>query len=417
MPDMRVGRDVSDRLVSRITSALKLVPGEHIAIVVRLHGRKPPADCMVITNARLISIASTLDPVHLVQRQVLADEIGTWRLSRKIRSRLVVTSGYGRVHTFASGFGPMDDDMVDDGITALITNVRHLDNVATVRTLRAHAHWMSGVHGRSVYVLDRSYVAPVTADALDLDMVEHQLSQFEHWPSSEVQRHLNRCLPLGGCHLANHPEVDAKPSAAVLAQAHEIADAVATVDAARLRRTSSTEAEVLQRLMSVVAHIRANPVWQSSRLDDEDLRVDLNREIRDIALRCHRAAQLRSEVGIPPQRGSATGKQAAEIHTASMASLDAVAERLEQRVTALASYRDRLRVLSREFSDIDDATRIGKAAEKVFALAAETLDDTSADPLPGLIPRSREGDEAIPKVLSGLRDDVSRLREGDPQTV
>jgi hypothetical protein len=411
MPDIRVGRDVGERLVSRITASVKLAPTEHITVVVRVHGKKPQADCLVITNARLMSVASSAEPFRCVRQQVLADEIETWALSRRFRSRLNVTSGYHRKLVYGSNISTLDDDLVDEGLTNLVAKAGELENSSAIRALRAHSHWIEGAHGRSVYVLNRSSISHRTAEAFDLDMVENQLTQFEHWPGSEARRHMEVCLPAGGCFLGAQP-VGEPLSHAHMQQAQEIAAAVATIDSGKLRRASAREADVLQKLMSVIAHIRASAVWQTSYLDDSGLRIDLNSEVRQIALGCHQAAELREEMGDPPQRDSATGGRAAAVYNASIESLDAVVDRLDTRVDALAAYRDRLRVLSRELGDRDAATRIDTAADKVAALVAATIDEDDTESLPNLIPQAREGDDdAVPKVMSALQEDVANLRD------
>lgn len=414
---MRVGRDAGERLVNRIKSGVRFVPHEKLELLVRLHGKTPRADCLVATNARLLSIDTTQEPMHWIRHQVLADEIQTWHLSRKFRSRLVITSGYHRKNVFGSSLSTFDDDAVDEALTALVAGADVPDNAAAIRALRAEAHWVSSVYGRSIFVLDRTRVPSVTTEMLDLEMVDRQLAQLEYWPSSEVRRHLEVCLPAGGCYLARAGGLDDGRTAAVAASdVSAVADALVSVDVARLKKSAGQEAEVLQKLMSVAAHIRSNPIWQTSRLDDHDLRVDLNDEVRQIALRCDQAARLREEVGEAPPSDSKTGGRAADLHNASLASLDAVVKGLDDRVATMGSYRDRLRALARELADVEAATHIDDVAQRVAQLAAATVgDDATTDALVGLVPRSRDESEPIPQAIEALREDLYRLSTPDAQ--
>ncbi|NEE01527.1 hypothetical protein [Phytoactinopolyspora halotolerans] len=418
---MRVGRDVHDKLKSRVQSGLKLAPGERIELMVRLNGRKPEADCLVITNARVIALESVVEPLTWVRRQALADEIRTWRLSRKFRSRLTITTGYGRTDVFGSSLSLYDDDLVDEQMAALVSGRSTADTISVIKALRAEAHWMSSVYGRSVYVLDRAAVPSATAEAIDLDMVERQLSHFDYWPSSEVRRHLAVCLLVGGCWFAN-TEVAAGemtgPAPIEKAHVKAVSDALITVDTAKIKKGGGREGEVLTQLMSVVAHIRATPGWRSPHLDENELRIDLDDEVRHIALGCYRVAELRMEIGGKPDARSETGRRAATVHDTSMLSLDVVVRRLEDRVDTLASYRDRLRTLSRELADLDDATRVAGVAEKVAQLAASTMNvDDPGGSLAELLPSPRDSADAVPDVLDALRGDVERLRHPDSQLV
>ncbi|NDL58842.1 hypothetical protein [Phytoactinopolyspora mesophila] len=417
---MRVGRDVHDRLRSRIQSSLKIAPGEHIELIVRLNGKKPAVDCLVVTNARVLTLDSTAEPLTWIRRQALADEIRTWRLTRKFRSRLTVTSGYGRTDVFGSSLTVFDDDLVDEHLTALVSNRAKASTVSAVKALRAEAHWMSSAYGRAVYVLDRDQLAPGTAEVIDIDMVERQLSQFDYWPSSEVRRHLAACLPGGGCFLANaDPAEDSsrEPGPVPTEHVEAVLSALVTVDSAKIKRSEGTESYVFHQLMSVVAQIRAMPTWNSHHLDEHHLRVDLDDEVRRIALRCHEIAGLRAEIGDKPEGFSETGRRAAAVRETSLASLDAVASRLEDRVSLLAAYRDRLRALSRELADLDSATHIAGVAERVASLATSAGDAEPGSHLDGLLPQPREAADALPEVLASVREEVDRLCQQDGHLV
>ncbi|WP_129668041.1 hypothetical protein [Phytoactinopolyspora endophytica] len=418
---MRVGRDVHDRLKRRVQSGLKLVPGEQIELIVRLNGRKPEADCLVITNARVVTLESVVEPLNWVRRQALGDEIRTWRLSRKFRSRLTVTTGYGRTDIFGSSLSLYDDDLVDEQMTALVSNRNSAGVLTAVKALRAEAHWMSSVYGRAVYVLDRGQVPSATAEAIDLDMVERQLSQFDYWPSSEVRRHLAVCLPVGGCWFANTEAAAGEmttPAPVEKVHVTSVSDALVTVDSAKIKKTGGREADVLQQLMSVVAHIRATPSWKSPHLDEHELRIDLDEEVRQIALGCHRVAELRMAIGGKPDGRSETGRRAATVHDTSMISLDVVVRRLEDRIDSLASYRDRLRTLSRELADLDSAARVADVAEKVAHLAASTRSgDEPGDSIAEMLPYPRESADGVPDALDALRSDVERIRHQEGQLV
>jgi hypothetical protein len=415
---MRVGRDVHDRLKARVLNGLKLAPRERIELIVALHGRKPPADCLVLTNARALLVRAQEDPRDWTRRQVLADEIGSWNLSRKFRSRLTLTSGYRHVSAFGSGLSVYDDDLVDEQLTALVSHREQPATMEAVRALRAQAHWVSTASDRSVYVLDRSVLAGETADVLDLDMVERQLSQFDHWPSSEVHRHVATCLPAGGCFLARAAADSVEQRAAGVDGAHvtAVADALVTIDAMKIKKSPGRESEVISRLMSIVTNIRTMSVWTSPQLDENDVRVNLHDEIRQIALGCHQVAELREEIGDRPEGSSATGSKAAEMHDASVLSLDAVAGRLAERVNALSNYRDRLRTLSQELADLDGAHRIEQIAERIASLAASASgDDELSERVSSLIPRSREPLDAVPAAVDALRDEIEALHGmGDP---
>ncbi len=416
---MRVGRDVQDRLKSRIQSGLKLVAGEHIMLIVRINGKNPTADCLVVTNARVLTLESTAEPLTWIRRQALADEVRTWRLTRKFRSRFTVTSGYGRTDVFGSSLTVFDDDLVDEAMTTLVSNRTAASSVSTVKALRAEAHWMSSPYGRAVYVLDRVRVPPATAEVIDLDMVERQLSQFDYWPSSEVRRHLASCLPGGGCFLAGASSDAAQPGPpAPVAREHidAVLDGLVTVDSAKIKKSSGTEAYVFHQLMVVAAHIRSAAAWQSPHLDEHGLRVDLDDEVRRIALRCHQIAGLRAEIGDKPEGQSETGRRAAAVRETSLASLDAVASRLEDRVSLLASYRDRLRSLSRELADLDSATHISGVAERVATLASSASDEPGAH-LGSLLPNPREPEDALPDALAAVREEIDRLTQHDGHLV
>ncbi|NED94664.1 hypothetical protein G1H11_05005 [Phytoactinopolyspora alkaliphila] len=411
---MRVGRDVQDKLSSRIRSGLRLVPGERIELVVRTNGGKPPADCLVITNGRMLALDTSADPLTWARRQVLADEVRIWQLTRKFRSRLVVTSGYGRTDVLASGLSVYDDDLVDEHVTQLVGNREHAGVLKVLRALRAEAHWVTSAYGRSVYVLDRECVPSTTAEVIDLDIVERQLSQFDFWPGSEVRRHLAACLPAGGCHFAGAESMTwaaPTPSGGAVAREHVVAvvHALVTVDAARVRKAAGAEADVLHELMAVVAAIRSNPAWTSGHLDEKDARVDVDAEIRQIALQCHRVAELRADMGPKPQTRSETGSRASAVYDAAVASLDTLARRLEDRVIALAAYRDRLRTLARELADLDSATHISAVAEKVAVLAGAD----GADDVGGMVPYPRQPDDAVPEAVAAVRDEAERVRSQD----
>lgn len=413
---MRVGRDVHDRLKSRVQSGLKLAAGERIELIVRLNGRKPAADCLVVTNARVVTLASTVEPLYWIRRQALADEVRTWRLSRKFRSRLTVTSGYGRTDVFGSSLAVYDDDLVDEQMAALVSSRDDTRICAIIKALRAEAHWVSGGYGRAMYVLDRAKIPHATAQAIDLDMVERQLSQFDYWPSSEVRRHLAACLPAGGCHFARaEPFAQATTARVSMVMEHidTVSQALVTVDATKIKKAGGLEGDIVDQLMAVVAHIRAAPAWGMSHLDDNDLRIDIHDEVRQIALACHRIAGLRAEMGDKPEGQSETGRQAADLHDTSALSLDALTRRLADRVGVLVSYRDRLRALSREMADLDKAARIEGVAEKVANLVASAAGDDPGDALAGLLPHPRGASDAVPSATAALREEAERLRHHD----
>lgn len=389
---MHVGRDVPEHLAAKVGSGLALVPGERFELVVRLDGRRPDADFLVVTNARVASVKSDDVPARMVRLQVLADEIQAWRLSRKWRSRLTVTSGYGRSTVFGSGLTAYDDDPVDAALTALVAGRADPVVAKALTALRARAHWISSPYGRSVHVLDRAAVPNDAAGYADLDLVEAQLRHCDYWPASEVRRHVAVCVPAGGCFLAR----DAGPSGDGTSHANRVAAALVTVDAIKLRKSSGGEAGVVDRLMTVVAHVRSSPAWTSDR--SHDARVDVDREVTTVALAAHRTAELRVALGERPSGRSETARRAADVYDSAEASLDTVAERLVERVDVLESYRDRLHKLSRELGDLDDAERIDRLSEKVSALAATVPGDGSVTggdgPQAGAVPLPRRTPDA-----------------------
>ena len=376
---MHVGRDVPDHLASKVVNGFGLVAGERFELIVRLDGRRPDADCLIVTNARVAAVKSDDVPARRIRLQVLADELQAWRLTRKVRSRLNVTSGFGATSVMASGFAAFDDDAVDATLVALVT--RRADPVVAkaLTALRAQAHWVTSPYGRSVHVLDRSAVTSRVDDRIDLDIIDTHLRHCDYWPASEARRHVAVCLPAGGCFLAR-----SRGSTPVGAAAEQLAAALVTVDAIKLRKSTGAEAGVVDRLMTAVAHIRSSPAWASPRANDAH--VDVNGDVRDIALTAHRAAELRAALGDRPKGTSQTGRRAGDVYDVSVASLDAVADRLIERVEALESYRDRLRVVAHELRDLDGAEKIDRLAEKVTALAAATAPGGGLMPGEGVVP-------------------------------
>ncbi|WP_123788567.1 hypothetical protein [Phytoactinopolyspora halophila] len=409
---MRVGRDVQDAFEAKILGGLKLVPGERVELLVRLDGKQPDADCLIITNGRVIALQSTDEPVTWIRRQALADDVQSWRLNRRFRSRLSITSGYGRTEVFGSNLNVFDDDLVEEHLARLVRNRAAPATSGVLRSLRAQAHWVSSAHGRAVYVIDREQIPSDTGTVIDLDMVERQLSLFDYWPSSEVHRHLAACLPMGGCHLASVTPAARQRSSTAVSQEHvsAVLRALVTVDTAKIKKSAGRESDVLSRLMAVVAHIRATSAWASTRLDD-GLRIDLDAEVRQIALRSHRIAQLRMEMGDRPPERSETGRRANAVYTSSWASLDTLVAHLDERVDRLEAYRDRLRALSRELDDLADATRVAGVTEKIAQLAASTAPDESTTAELTLFPHPREAVDATSDAIAALREEVDRLSE------
>jgi hypothetical protein len=312
---------------------------------------------------------------------------------------------------FGSGLSVHDDDLVDEQLTTLTSDRDKPVVVDAVRALRAEAHWVSNVYGRSVYVLDRTRIPPAAATAIDVDMVEAQLSQFDYWPSSEVRRHLATCLLAGGCFLANTAGTQQREQQAMSDHAAAMADALVTIDSMKIKKSPGRESGVMMQLMSVVAHIRSTSAWTSPQLDDNGVRVNLHDEIRQIALGCHEVAALRAEIGDRPEGQSGTGSRAAAIHDVSVLSLDAVVDRLAERVSALASYLDRLRALSRELADLDGASRIERVAERIAHLAMATSgDEELSERVSSLVPQAREPDDALPAAVEALREEAESLR-------
>lgn len=433
---MHVGRDVPDHLAAKVGSGLALVPGERFELIVRLDGRRPDADFLVVTNARAASIRSDDVPARMVRLQVLADEVQAWRLTRKMRSRLTVTSGYGRSTVFGSGLAAYDDDPVDAALTALVAGRTDPLVAKALTALRARAHWISSPYGRSVHVLDRAAVPHDAAGHADLDLVEAQLRHCDYWPASEARRHVAVCVPAGGCFLARA----AGAGGSGTPEAESIASALVTVDAIKLRKSSGAEAGVVDRLMTVVAHIRSSPAWTSDR--SRDARVDVDREVTTIALAANRTAELRDALGDRPNGRSETARRAGEVYDATVTSLDTVADRLVERADVLDSYRDRLDKLSRELRDVDGAERIDRLSEKVSALAATVPGENAADgdgspagvvPLPrrtpdvprGVVPSPRspslsgkraDGAGAVRDAVTALRREADRLGTLVPTT-
>lgn len=366
---MHVGRDVPDHLAAKVGSGLGLVPGERFELIVRLDGRRPDADVLVVTNARVASIKSDEVPARQVRLQVLADEIQAWRLTRKMRSRLMVTSGHGRNTVFGTGLAGYDDDPVDAALTALVSGRADPVVAKALTALRARAHWISSPSGRSVHVIDRGAVLQDAVTEADPDsyrlvgLVEAQLRHCDYWPASEARRHVSVCVPAGGCFLARVPG----PSGDA-AHTERIAEALVTVDAIKLRKSPGAEAGVVDRLMTAVAQIRSSPAWTSEQ--SIEARVDVDKEITGIALAAHRTAELRSGLGERPDGNSETARRAADVYDATVTSLDTVAGRLVERVDVLESYRDRLQKLSRELRDLDGAERIDRVSEQATELAA-----------------------------------------------
>jgi hypothetical protein len=398
----------------KVRNGLKLAPGEQLKLIVRLHGKRPRADCLVITDARVISVDSTAEPLTWIRRQILADEVRTWQLTRKLRSRLVVTSGYSRTGVLGTSLSVHDDDLVDEQMTELVRTRDTPGAQAAIKELRTQAHWISSTDGRAIHLVDRASVPAAAAEVIDLDMVDRQLSQCDNWPSSEVRRHLEMCLPAGGCYLARaQAATGSVPTSASVAAEHaaSVAGSLVVVDEAKVVKTGGPEADVLRGLMAVASHIRTTPAWSSPYLDENGVRVDLHAEVRRIALGCHQVAELRHGIGDKPAGHSQTGSRASLVYDASVTSLDAVARRLERRVIALAAYRDRLRALSSELADLGSATRIGGVAEKVANLVSVTADGAeAAEPVTGLVPSPRD---AIPDAVAAVREQAGRLSQHD----
>jgi hypothetical protein len=397
---MHVGRDVPDHLASKVVNGLGLVAGERFELIVRLDGRRPDADFLVVTNARVAAVRSDDVPARRIRLQVLADELQAWRLTRKVRSRLTVTSGFGATSVMARGFAAYDDDTVDAALTALVAGRADPLVAKALTALRAQAHWVSSPYGRSVHVLDRSAVTSPVDDRIDLSMIDMHLRHCDYWPASEARRHVAACLPAGGCFLARTPG-----SASVGAAAEQLAAALVPVDAIKLRKSSGAEAGIVDRLMTAVAHIRSSPAWTSPRANDAH--VDVNDDVREIALTAHRAAELRAALGERPKGTSQTARRAGEVYDVSMASLDAVADRLTERVQALESYRDRLRAVARELRDLEGAEQIDRLAEKVTALAAASV------PGDGVV-ADDDRDGAVAPVVPLPRESMDGVRRAAP---